>query len=124
VSTLRELLSALDTAVEGLVEAPAGDDAEIASVALVDNADLAVDIAGHSAMADLYLHVGVPESDAVAWLDAVAQRPAQQRPAVVMSKTVSTVLRTHPARRESREGGGMAEQSQRGPVRHGHHLRW
>ena len=39
IITLRELLSAVDTAVVELVEAPAGDDVVLESVALVTNLD-------------------------------------------------------------------------------------
>ena len=61
--TLRELITALDTAVIGLLEAPAGDSVVISSVVLVDNADLAIENDAPSPVPDLYLHVGVTGSD-------------------------------------------------------------
>ncbi|KAF0965100.1 PucR family transcriptional regulator [Rhodococcus sp. T7] len=96
IITLRELLRSLDTAVVELVEAPAGDDVVIASVALVDGTDLAAEIESQSPLPDLLLHVGVGKAEAVRWFDRVAQRPPGQRPRAVMSKTVteSRALRT------------------------------
>ena len=63
-AAVRELITALDTAVIGLLEAPAGDSVVISSVVLVDNADLAIENDAPSPVPDLYLHVGVTGSDA------------------------------------------------------------
>jgi len=84
--TLRELLSALDTAVVELVDAPAGDDVVLASVALVEGSDLSVEIESQSPMADLFLHVGVNNAEAVRWFDQVGHRAPAHRPRAVMSK--------------------------------------
>ncbi|PQP25467.1 PucR family transcriptional regulator [Rhodococcus opacus] len=85
--TLRELLRALDTAVVELIDAPAGDDVAVASVALVDSSDLTVETESQSPMQDLYLHVGVADADAVRWFDDVSGRARRHRPHAVMSKT-------------------------------------
>ncbi|WP_179443325.1 CdaR family transcriptional regulator [Rhodococcus sp. ACPA1] len=84
--TLRELLSALDSAVVELVDAPAGDDVVVSSVALVDSTDLSVEIESQSPMPDLFLHVGVGKAEAARWFDQVAQRAPAHRPRAVMSK--------------------------------------
>lgn len=90
---LRDLLAALDTAVRELVDAPAGDDLPIASVALADAADLAAehidDSGGAEPVSDLVLHAGVPEAVALAWFAALADRPPQQRPRAVMTRAVA-----------------------------------
>jgi len=88
--TLRELITALDTAVIGLLEAPAGDSVVISSVVLVDNADLAIENDAPSPVPDLYLHVGVTGSDASGWLAQVARRSPEQRPIAVMSKSADS----------------------------------
>ena len=88
--TLRELITALDTAVIGLLEAPAGDSVVISSVVLVDNADLAIENDAPSPVPDLYLHVGVTGSDAAGWLAQVARRSPEQRPTAVMSKSADS----------------------------------
>ncbi|MFR9795744.1 PucR family transcriptional regulator [Streptomyces sp. MS06] len=94
--TLRGLLSALDTAVVRVVGAPAGEDVTIASVTLVDGSDLLAEAGAHAPVPDLYLHAGVTDADAVRWLDEVAQRSPEHRPAAVMSKCagVSGVLQS------------------------------
>lgn len=80
--TLRALVDALDSAVVGRVDAPAGDEIVVSSVALVDAADLAMD----TEMRDVYLHVGVDEGEVVRWLEEAARRPPTQRARVLMSK--------------------------------------
>ncbi|WP_052270054.1 MULTISPECIES: PucR family transcriptional regulator [Streptomyces] len=94
--TLRELLSALDTAVVGVVDAPAGDNVMISSVALVDGSDLSSDAEAYAPVPDLYLHAGVTNAEAIRWFNEVAQRSPEHRPAAVMSKnaTESSTLRT------------------------------
>lgn len=89
--TLRALVDALDSAVVGRVDAPAGDEIVVSSVALVDATDLAME----TEMRDVYLHVGVDEDEVVRWLQETARRPQAQRARVVMSKLAgeSAVLR-------------------------------
>ncbi|MCH0565668.1 helix-turn-helix domain-containing protein [Streptomyces sp. MUM 136J] len=87
--TLREMLSALDTAVVRVVGAPAGEDVMISSVALVDGSDLLAEAGTHAPVPDLYLHAGVTNADAVRWFDEVAQRSPEHRPAAVMSKNAA-----------------------------------
>lgn len=84
--TLRTLLSALDSAVVERVDAPAGDDIVVSSVALVDASDLAMETEAHFPMQHVYLHVGVDEAEAVRWLEEVLRRPPAQRARVLMSK--------------------------------------
>lgn len=80
--TLRALVDALDSAVVGRVDAPAGDEIVVSSVSLVDATDLAME----TEMRDVYLHVGVDEGEVVRWLEETARRPSAQRARVVMSK--------------------------------------
>ncbi|MEY7973584.1 PucR family transcriptional regulator [Saccharomonospora xinjiangensis] len=95
-STLRELLTALDTAVVELVHAPSGDDVVITSVALAESADLAAAGEPATSVPHLCLHVGVTNAEAVRWLDDVARRAPEHRPRAVMSKAAlrSSALRT------------------------------
>ena len=95
-TSLRELLVALDTAVAELVSAPAGDGVEVETVALLDRSDLAVDL--DAPMAQLYLHVGLDDDDVERWFAAVAANP--RRPRAVMSKTVTTRVRSAAATAE------------------------
>jgi len=88
--TLQEMVTALDSAVVQLVEAPNGADVALASAALVDAADLDAEAGPPNPLPDVYLLVGVPEADAVAWLGRVAKRRPDQRPAAVMAKTADT----------------------------------
>lgn len=84
--TLRRLLASLGGASAELVVAPAGDEVRVSSVVLVDGADLAEDTGVVSALPDLYLHVGVQESQAIGWFDEVGRRERGLRPVAVMSK--------------------------------------
>ncbi|MBC2642006.1 MULTISPECIES: CdaR family transcriptional regulator [unclassified Rhodococcus (in: high G+C Gram-positive bacteria)] len=88
--TLRELLSALDTSVVELIDAPAGTEIALASVALVDSSDLATETDSQSPLPDLYLHVGIGRAEAVRWFDDVALRPSDHRARAVMSKNAAT----------------------------------
>ncbi|GAB0106978.1 PucR family transcriptional regulator [Nocardia sp. JMUB6875] len=86
---LREMLDALGATLAELLDAPLGDEVAIRSVALVDSSDLTSETIAHAPMSDMYLHVGVTEDEAVRWLRAIGERPAAQRPRVVLSKTAS-----------------------------------
>ncbi|MFC9553598.1 PucR family transcriptional regulator [Rhodococcus sp. NPDC056960] len=88
--TLRELLSALDTSVVELIDAPAGTEIALSSVALVDSSDLATETDSQSPLPDLYLHVGIGKTEAVRWFDDVALRPSDHRARAVMSKNAAT----------------------------------
>lgn len=101
--TLQEMVTALDSAVVQLVEAPNGADVALASAALVDAADLDAVAGPPNPLPDVYLLVGVPEADAVAWLGRVAKRRPDQRPAAVMAKIADT-----PALRAAARGAGVA----------------
>lgn len=91
--TLRQLLSALDSAVVELVDAPAGDEVSLASASLVDSSDLSVEIESQLPMADLYLHVGVDTAEAVSWFGDVGLRALGHRPRAVMSKGTTDAVR-------------------------------
>ncbi|MGW4332788.1 PucR family transcriptional regulator [Rhodococcus koreensis] len=88
--TLRELLSALDTSVVELIDAPAGTEIALSSVALVDSSDLATETDSQSPLPDLYLHVGIGKTEAVRWFDGIALRPSEHRVRAVMSKNAAT----------------------------------
>ncbi|MFZ2526135.1 MAG: helix-turn-helix domain-containing protein [Rhodococcus sp. (in: high G+C Gram-positive bacteria)] len=88
--TLRELLSVLDTSVVELVDAPAGTEIALSSVALVDSSDLAAETDSQFPLSDLYLHVGIGTTAAVRWFDDIALRPPERRMRAVMSKNAAT----------------------------------
>lgn len=82
-STLGALLHALNAAFVELLDAPNGLGVPIASVALVDADDLAAESA---TAADLYLLAGVRDPDVREWLDDIADREPDRRPAAIMTK--------------------------------------
>lgn len=101
--TLRELVDALDTAVVGTA---VGDpSAVVASVALVDGAELTADAGAAAAGAasepgdavsappDVCLHVGVRDEEALEYFTSLAGRPPSLRPRAVLSKTTSPEVR-------------------------------
>ncbi|WP_324194188.1 PucR family transcriptional regulator [Nocardia blacklockiae] len=91
---LSDLLSALTSAVVTLVDAPAGEDVLVDSVAFMDIDDLAMDMPPGRALPEVYLQVGVGDDDAARWVrDLGARCPAEHRPRVVFSKSVSARLR-------------------------------
>ncbi|UUE28677.1 helix-turn-helix domain-containing protein (plasmid) [Rhodococcus qingshengii] len=89
ISTLRELLSALDRSVVELVDAPVGDDIAVDSVALVDSTDLSADMELQSPLPNLMLHVGIGKAEAIRWFEHLAHLPPASRPRAVMSKTAT-----------------------------------
>ncbi|WP_246011368.1 PucR family transcriptional regulator [Nocardia mexicana] len=92
--SLSELLSALTSAVVTLVDAPAGEEVVVDSVAFMDVDDLAMDMPPGRALPEVYLQVGVGDDDATRWLRDLGERcPAEHRPRVVFSKSTSTQLR-------------------------------
>nr|WP_280383619.1 PucR family transcriptional regulator [Nocardia wallacei] len=91
---LSELLSALTSAVVTLVDAPAGEEVVVDSVAFMDVDDLSMDMPPGRALPEVYLQVGVGDDDAARWLRDLGERcPAEHRPRVVFSKSVSARLR-------------------------------
>ncbi|TWH18532.1 PucR family transcriptional regulator [Prauserella rugosa] len=99
--TVRELTDALDTAIARPADEQYADTV-VASVALVDGAELAADATdspdrtgasgGH--VPDVVLHVGVRDDEARAWLVALAGRDRTRRPRVVLSKTSAPSVRS------------------------------
>lgn len=84
---LSELMSALTSAVVTLVDAPAGEDVLVGSVAFMDIDDPIPDAPPGQPMPEVYLQVGVGDAEAERWLrDLTAHCPAQHRPRVVFSK--------------------------------------
>jgi hypothetical protein len=92
--TLDHLLRALNTAFVELLGAPAGIEASIESVMLLDSDDLSDEEFTLGGAADLCLLAGVGENDAVAWLGQVSGMRDELRPRAVMSKAAgsSTVM--------------------------------
>ncbi|MEV6773575.1 helix-turn-helix domain-containing protein [Nocardia sp. NPDC051030] len=101
---LRELLGALGSTLVELVDAPGGDGVAIRSVALVESSDLALEQDSRSPLPDMYLHVGIAESEAVRWLREIAKRPSAQRPRAMLSKTALE----SPALRRAAHRAGVA----------------
>ncbi|WP_405495408.1 PucR family transcriptional regulator [Nocardia sp. NBC_00511] len=101
---LRELLIVLGSTLVDLLDEPAGDEVVIRSVALVDGSDLAAESGSRAPGSDLYLHVGVTDSEAAHWLRDLAHRPTRQRPRAVLSKTA----RQSPALRQAAREVGVA----------------
>ncbi|MGV0836147.1 PucR family transcriptional regulator [Mycolicibacterium thermoresistibile] len=66
---LGQLLLALDRTMVALVEAPRGLDMPVRSVALVDVDDVRLGLATGPGSADLFFLLGVPDVDAVCWLE-------------------------------------------------------
>ncbi|RDI65334.1 PucR-like helix-turn-helix protein [Nocardia pseudobrasiliensis] len=92
---LSELLSALTSAVVTLLDAPAGEEVIVDSVAFMDVDDLAMDMPPGRALPEVYLQVGVDDEDATRWLRDLGERcPPEHRPRVVFSKGASPRLRT------------------------------
>ncbi|MGV9680483.1 PucR family transcriptional regulator [Nocardia sp. NPDC003482] len=91
---LSELVSALTSAVVTLLDAPAGEDVTVDSVAFMDVDDLHMDMPPGRALPEVYLQVGVADEDATRWLCDLGRRcPAAHRPRVVFSKGASARLR-------------------------------
>lgn len=91
---LSDVLSALTSSVATLVDAPAGEDVVVDSVAFMDIDDLTMDMPPGRALPEVYLQVGVGDDDATRWVrDLGARCPAEHRPQVVFSKSASARLR-------------------------------
>ncbi|MFF2082988.1 PucR family transcriptional regulator [Nocardia sp. NPDC058176] len=88
-TTLGALLSALDHTVATLVDAPAGEQVAVRSVALVEPADLPEHLETHGALPAVYLLVGVDAEATAHWLHGVGDREAGQRPRVLMTKSAN-----------------------------------
>ncbi|WP_163893762.1 PucR family transcriptional regulator [Mycolicibacterium hippocampi] len=73
---LGQLLLALDRTMVTLVDAPRGLDMPVGTVALVDADDVRLGLAVGPGSADLFFLLGVPDTDAVDWLEQHAGRPA------------------------------------------------
>ncbi|MGW4631661.1 PucR family transcriptional regulator [Nocardia sp. NPDC004415] len=82
--TLGALLAALDHTVATLVEAPAGEQVTLRSVALGEPADLA-GISG--ALPEVYLLVGADAAATGAWLHTAGKRERSHRPRVLITKS-------------------------------------
>src|SRR5688572_23559942 len=85
-TTLAELLGALDHTVATLVDAPAGEQVVVRTVALAEPADLAEHLEADGVLAQVYLLVGVDPEQTVRWLRGVGARPLAQRPRLLMTK--------------------------------------
>ena len=92
--SLELLLQALGATVATAVVMPSAAPTVIGSVALLEDADLGA--AGSSA--DLSILIGVPPSQAQAWLAGLASVDAALRPRAVATKRLSTELRDAAAR--------------------------
>ncbi|WP_280364390.1 PucR family transcriptional regulator [Nocardia wallacei] len=91
---LSDVLTALTSSVVTLVDAPAGEDVLVGSVAFMDIDDLTMDMPPGRALPEVYLQVGVGDDDATRWVRDLGERcPAEHRPRVVFSKSVSARLR-------------------------------
>src|ERR1700682_1687456 len=91
---LGQLLLALDRTMVTLVEAPRGLDMPVGSVALVDADDVRLGLAVGAGSADLFFLLGVPDADAVRWIERQVGGSAARVPAAVFVK-------------EPSEGGGQ-----------------
>ncbi len=69
---LGQLLLALDRTMVTLVEAPRGLDMPVGSVALVDADDVRLGLAVGPGSADLFFLLGVPDAEAVRWIEQQA----------------------------------------------------
>ena len=87
--SLALLLQALGATVATAVAAPAGTDGTIGSVVLLE----APDLGASAASGDLAVLIGVPPTEAVAWLDRLRSAEASLRPLAVATKHLSTELR-------------------------------
>jgi DNA-binding PucR family transcriptional regulator len=85
---LGQLLLALDRTMVTLVDAPRGLDLAVGSLALVDADDIRLGVAVGADNADAFFLLGVPDSDAQAWLD----RQNQKVPAAVFVKEPTDAL--------------------------------
>ncbi|HZA11229.1 PucR family transcriptional regulator [Mycobacterium sp.] len=92
---LGQLLLALDRTMVSLVQAPRGLDMPVASVALVDADDVRLGLAVGAGSADLFFLLGVPDDDAVRWIDRQVRGPGDRMPAAIFVKdpTESLVAR-------------------------------
>ncbi|MGM7646098.1 PucR family transcriptional regulator [Nocardia sp. JW2] len=103
-TTLAELLGALDHTVATLVDAPAGEQVVVRTVALAEPADLAEHLEADGVLAQVYLLVGVDPEQTVRWLRGVGARPLAQRPRLLMTKRADD----SPAVRAAAHAAGIA----------------
>jgi DNA-binding PucR family transcriptional regulator len=83
---LGQLLLALDRTMVSLVGAPRGLDMPVGSVALVDADDVRLGLAVGAGSADLFFFLGVPERDALRWIDRQVNDPAGRVPVAIFVK--------------------------------------
>lgn len=103
-TTLRELLAALDHTVATLVDAPAGHEVAVHTVALAEPADLPEHLDGEGALPEVYLLAGVDTGATARWLRELADRHPDHRPRVLMTKSANDA----PAVREAAHDAGVA----------------
>ncbi|MFE3317822.1 PucR family transcriptional regulator [Nocardia sp. NPDC059195] len=103
-TTLRELLAALDHTVATLVDAPAGDEVAVRTVALAEPADLPEHLDDEGALPEVYLLVGVDAAATARWLREVVDRDPAARPRVLMTKSAND----SPAVRAAAHAAGIA----------------
>jgi DNA-binding PucR family transcriptional regulator len=89
---LGQLLLALDRTMVTLVEAPRGLDMPVGSVALVDADDVRLGLAVGAGSADLFFLLGVPDADAVRWIERQVGGSAARVPAAVFVKEPSEAV--------------------------------
>jgi DNA-binding PucR family transcriptional regulator len=89
---LGQLLLALDRTMVTLVEAPRGLDMPVGSVALVDADDVRLGLAVGAGSADLFFLLGVPDSDAVRWIERQVGGSTARVPAAIFLKEPSAAV--------------------------------
>ena len=80
---LGQLLLALDATMVSLVEAPRGLDLPVASAALIDSDDVRLGLAPDADSADVFFLLGIPEHEALRWVDA---QPNSRAPVAIFAK--------------------------------------
>ncbi|MDO3647959.1 PucR family transcriptional regulator [Nocardia mangyaensis] len=103
-TTLGALLTALDHTVATLVDAPAGEQVPVWSVALVEPADLPEHLGTEGVLSAVYLLVGVDAEATARWLHGLGERDIGQRPRVLMTKSAND----SPAVRSAAHTAGIA----------------
>ena len=87
--SLGQLLLALDATLVQLVQAPRGLDLAVASAALIDSDDVRLGLAPAAGSADLFFLLGIPENDALNWVD---HQTARRAPAAIFIKEPSPAV--------------------------------
>ena len=88
---LGRLILALDATMVRLVEAPRGLDLPVASAALIDADDARLGLAVSVGAADIFFLLGIPDREALHWLDGQARTRA---PAAIFVKEPSEAVVT------------------------------